>query len=171
MNGSSGSKALRTALDKLRSQLPVVTPAYISGQAHTASQTVDQCLPSEHGVTFTKWSPASADQVNSAIEAALQAKTQWQKTSFIDRAAIFLKAAELVAGKYRHDLVAATMLGQEKNPWQAEIDAAAELADFFRFNVAFAQEILERQPTKNAPGNFGYVLNPRFSPFLSSAAV
>lgn len=74
---------------------------------------------------------------------------------FYDRAAIFLRAAELVSGKYRFELMATTMLGQGKNAWQAEIDAAAELADFFRFNVAYAQDIYDRQPTINAPGHGG----------------
>lgn len=75
--------------------------------------------------------------------------------SFHDRASIFLRAAELVSGKYRYELMAATMLGQGKNPWQAEIDAAAELADFFRYNVAFAQEIYDKQPTVNSPSHHG----------------
>lgn len=71
---------------------------------------------------------------------------------FEDRAAIFLKAADLIAGKYRYDLMAATMLGQGKNAWQAEIDAAAELVDFLRFNVKFAQDLYAQQPEHNSPG-------------------
>lgn len=74
---------------------------------------------------------------------------------FVDRAGIFLRAAELVSGKYRFELMAATMLGQGKNAWQAEIDAAAELADFYRFNVGFAQEIYDRQPQLTAQGHAG----------------
>lgn len=90
-----------------------------------------------------------------AINAALRAKQLWQNMPFIDRAAIFLRAAELITGKYRYDLLAATMLGQGKNAWQAEIDAATELADFFRFNVSFAREIYERQPALNSSGHPG----------------
>ena len=71
---------------------------------------------------------------------------------FEDRAAIFLKAADLIAGKYRYDLMAATMVGQGKNAWQAEIDAAAELVDFLRFNVKFAEELYSQQPTLHSPG-------------------
>ena len=89
-----------------------------------------------------------------AIEAALEAKPAWESLSFADRAAIFLKAAELVAGKYRYDLMAATMIGQGKNAWQAEIDAAAELADFLRFNVKYAEELYAQQPAYNAPGEW-----------------
>ncbi|KAI5253060.1 pyrroline-5-carboxylate dehydrogenase [Aureobasidium subglaciale] len=112
-------------------------------------------MPSEHTQAFAQSSSASAEDVENAIESALEAKKSWQKTPFVDRAAIFLKAAELVAGKYRYELIAATMLGQGKNAWQAEIDAAAELADFFRFNVSYAEEVYNKQPTLNAPGNFG----------------
>jgi 1-pyrroline-5-carboxylate dehydrogenase len=71
---------------------------------------------------------------------------------FADRAAVFLKAADLVSGKYRYELMAATMLGQGKNAWQAEIDTAAELADFLRFNCKYAEELYAQQPPKNSPG-------------------
>lgn len=71
---------------------------------------------------------------------------------FADRAAVFLKAADLISGKYRYELMAATILGQGKNAWQAEIDAAAELCDFLRFNVQYAQELYAQQPVHNSPG-------------------
>ena len=70
--------------------------------------------------------------MSNAIESALNAKSAWQSLPFADRAAVFLKAADLIAGKYRYEIMAATMLGQGKNAWQAEIDAAAELVDFLR---------------------------------------
>jgi 1-pyrroline-5-carboxylate dehydrogenase len=82
----------------------------------------------------------------------LAAKPAWESLPFADRAAVFLKAADLVAGKYRYDIMAATMLGQGKNAWQAEIDAAAELCDFFRFNVRYAEELYKQQPTENSAG-------------------
>lgn len=112
-------------------------------------------IPSEVSSTFAKYSQASKQDVSAAIESALKAKQAWQDMPFTDRAAIFLRAAELVSGKYRYELMAATMLGQGKNAWQAEIDAAAELADFYRFNVAYAQEIYEKQPTIHSPGQAG----------------
>ena len=112
-------------------------------------------MPSEHGSVFAQYADASESDVSAAIQTALSAKSTWQDTPFTDRAAIFLRAAELVSGKYRYELMAATMLGQGKNAWQAEIDAAAELADFFRFNVGFAQEIYDKQPTINSPGHHG----------------
>ena len=112
-------------------------------------------MPSEHGTVFAQYADASGRDVSDAIESALNAKSDWHDMPFTDRAAIFLRAAELVSSKYRYELMAATMLGQGKNAWQAEIDAAAELADFFRFNVGFAQEIYDKQPTINSPGHHG----------------
>lgn len=112
-------------------------------------------MPSEHGTVFAQYTSASEADVAAAIETALNAKSEWQNLPFTDRAAVFLRAAELVSGKYRYELMAATMFGQGKNAWQAEIDAAAELADFFRYNVGFAQEIYDKQPTVNSPGHHG----------------
>lgn len=89
---------------------------------------VSMPMPSEHGTVFAQYSSASKDDVSNAIGNALRAKSDWQDLPFTDRAAIFLRAADLVSNKYRSQLVAATMLGQGKNVWQAEIDAAAELA-------------------------------------------
>lgn len=86
-----------------------------------------------------------------AIESALAAKPAWEALPFADRAAIFLKAADLLSGPYRYQVMAATMLGQGKNAWQAEIDAAAELVDFLRFNVKYAQELYAQQPVHNSP--------------------
>jgi 1-pyrroline-5-carboxylate dehydrogenase len=94
---------------------------------------------------------ATTDDVRQAIDAAAAAAAAWQRMSFDDRAAIFLKAADLLAGPWRATLNAATMLGQSKTAYQAEIDSACEMADFWRFNVAFARQILEEQPT-SGPG-------------------
>lgn len=98
------------------------------------------------------YSLASPQDVRNAIDAALDAKADWESLPFADRAAIFLKAADLISTKYRYDIMAATMLGQGKNAWQAEIDAAAELCDFLRFNVQYAEELYAQQPVHNAPG-------------------
>ncbi|CAF9911339.1 MAG: Delta-1-pyrroline-5-carboxylate dehydrogenase, mitochondrial [Heterodermia speciosa] len=156
--GSPERQKLITALKDLRSQLPVQVPARggpTSSQAQKNAQPVSMPMPSEHGTVFAQYADASGSDVSDAIESALTAKLAWQDMPFTDRAAIFLRAAELVSGKYRYELMAATMLGQGKNAWQAEIDAAAELADFFRFNVGFAQEIYDKQPTINSHGHHG----------------
>jgi 1-pyrroline-5-carboxylate dehydrogenase len=92
-----------------------------------------QANPSAHRDAIAKYSNASKDDVSRAIDAALSAKAAWETLPFSDRAAIFLKAADLISGKYRYEIMAATMLGQGKNAWQAEIDAAAELVDFLRW--------------------------------------
>ncbi|KAE8394446.1 Aldehyde/histidinol dehydrogenase [Aspergillus alliaceus] len=150
--GSLERVKLEEALTKLRSQLPVQSEIFYNGVAQKASQSWDQPLPSEHATTFTNFPLASREQVTASIESALKAKKHWEETPFSDRASIFLKAAELVTTKYRYELIAATMLGQGKNVWQGEIDAAAELADFFRLNCNFAAELLEKQPTRGTDG-------------------
>jgi 1-pyrroline-5-carboxylate dehydrogenase len=91
-----------------------------------------QINPSDRKQIVANWIPADADYVRKSVEEALIAKSAWETTPFEDRAAIFLRAAELVSGKYRYEIMAATMLGQGKNIWQAEIDAAAETCDLLR---------------------------------------
>ena len=88
--------------------------------------------PAVHSDAVARYSNASAVDVSKAIDFALGAKLAWESMPFADRAAVFLKAADLIAGKYRYEIMAATILGQGKNAWQAEIDAAAELVDFLR---------------------------------------
>lgn len=103
----------------------------LTRQINTSS-ILTQRNPSDHSSIVARYSNASAQEVSAAIESALAAKDFWESLPFSDRAAVFLKAAELVAGKYRYEIMAATMVGQGKNAWQAEIDAAAELCDFLR---------------------------------------
>ncbi|KAI4227492.1 MAG: hypothetical protein LQ349_006705, partial [Xanthoria aureola] len=156
--GSPERQKLVVALNNLRSRLPVQVPARggpSSSRQDTNTQHVSMPMPSEHHNIFAQYASAAESDVSAAIGTALSAKAAWQNMPFTDHAAIFLRAAELVSGKYRYELIAATMLGQGKNAWQAEIDAAAELADFFRFNVGFAQEIYDKQPTVNSPGHHG----------------
>lgn len=146
------------ALSQLRTKVPVFVPTVKDGKEVAPKpdqQALETVMPSEIANTFAKYTPATEADISAAIESALKAKQAWQDMPFYDRAAIFLRAAELVSGKYRFELMAATMLGQGKNAWQAEIDAAAELADFYRYNVSFAEEIYERQPSVNSPGQAG----------------
>jgi 1-pyrroline-5-carboxylate dehydrogenase len=95
---------------------------------------------------------ATPEITEKAITSALKAKEQWESMPWNDRAAIFLKAADLLSGKWRYKVMAATILGQGKNAWQAEIDAAAELIDFLRFNVKYANDLYSQQPPMNAKG-------------------
>ncbi|KAL7267952.1 1-pyrroline-5-carboxylate dehydrogenase [Rhizina undulata] len=150
--GSPDRAALEAAVSKLRSKAPISVPLFINSEAITTKSLVGQPIPSAHATLLADSSQASPEQVSAAIEAALAAKPSWESLPFADRAVIFLKAADLISGKYRYDIMAATILGQGKNAWQAEIDAAAELIDFLRFNVAFAEELYSQQPPKNSPG-------------------
>lgn len=102
-------------------------PTQISG-----SFSEKQLNPSQHRQALAEWTPAKEAHVHQAINSALAAKSAWEDLPFEDRAAVFLRAADLVTGKYRYEIIAATMLGQGKNIHQAEIDAAAETADLFR---------------------------------------
>ncbi|KAI9885144.1 MAG: hypothetical protein M1823_003074 [Watsoniomyces obsoletus] len=127
-------------------------PLVIGGEYINRENIGSQLDPSNHARTVAKYSMASAEDVSRAIDSALTAKKPWESLPFSQRAAVFLKAADLVSGKYRYQLMAATMLGQGKNAWQAEIDAAAELCDFLRFNVKYAEELYAQQPVHNASG-------------------
>ena len=131
-----------------------------------------QILPSDHANHLCTYHEADQATVASAIDGALAAKAEWESMPWNDRAAIYLKAADLVSGKYRYRLMAATMLGQGKNIWQAEIDAAAEvrsnppslsfaidlshgqLSDFLRFGVKYVEDLYAQQPPKNSAGSW-----------------
>ena len=143
--GSPETIALKEAISKARSK-QVEIPQYIgsaeifSGKKHTISP------PHDHQHIIGYFHEGCKDDVKSAIDNALKASKDWAGLNWEQRAAIFLKAAELIAGPYRAEINAATMLGQSKNAYQAEIDAACELIDFLRLNVNFMQEIYEQQP-------------------------
>ncbi|MCJ1418529.1 1-pyrroline-5-carboxylate dehydrogenase [Xylographa parallela] len=150
--GSPERKALQAAFQALKEKAPLDVPAVIGGKEIKSQSILTQAIPSAHVEKIASYSNASNQDVSRAINAALAARPAWETLPFADRAAIFLKAADLVAGKYRYEIMAATMLGQGKNAWQAEIDSAAELCDFLRFNVQYAQELYAQQPVHNAPG-------------------
>ncbi|KND90287.1 Delta-1-pyrroline-5-carboxylate dehydrogenase, mitochondrial [Tolypocladium ophioglossoides CBS 100239] len=150
--GSAQRQGLTAAIERLQQKLPLEVPVVVGGKEVKTSTLSRQLNPSDHASTVASYHTATPADVAKAIDAALAAKPAWESLPFADRAAVFLKAADLVAGKYRYDIMAATVLGQGKNAWQAEIDAAAELADFFRFNVHYAQELLNQQPEHNAAG-------------------
>ena len=109
-------------------------------------------MPSNHSQAVAEYSEADESLTKDAIKGALEVKDRWESLSFADRSAIFLKAADLLSTKYRYEVLAATILGQGKNAWQAEIDAAAELCDFWRFNCSFAEEIYAQQPRLHSQG-------------------
>lgn len=126
-------------------------PMYIGNEEVRTGKKVKMTCPHEHGHVLGYFHEGDAGHVQQAIDAALEARKQWANLSWEHRAGIFLKAADLLAGPYRAKINAATMLGQGKNVFQAEIDSACELIDFLRFNVAFMQEIYMQQPA-SSPG-------------------
>ncbi|KAK7752874.1 1-pyrroline-5-carboxylate dehydrogenase [Diatrype stigma] len=150
--GSPQRAGLYSAVEGLKKKGPIDIPIVVGGKEITTPKKGRQHNPSDHASTVANYSLASTADVNKAIEAALAAKPAWEAMPFADRAAVFLKAADLISTKYRYEIMAVTMLGQGKNAWQAEIDAAAELCDFFRFNVAYAEELYAQQPSFHAPG-------------------
>jgi 1-pyrroline-5-carboxylate dehydrogenase len=149
--GSSERAALEATLKELGSAPPVDLTLTIAGDEVVGEgEPTPVVQPHRHAAVLGHTWDATPAQVQRAVDAALGAAPAWRAMSFDDRAAVFLKAAELLAGPWRDRVNASTMLGQSKTCYQAEIDAACELADFWRFNVHFAQGILAEQPQSGA---------------------
>ena len=147
--GSAERKALETALAKARAtQLDV--PMYIGAEEVRTGNLKRMAPPHDHAHTLGHFHRGDKSHVEQAINAALAAKPLWENLSWENRASIFLKAADLLAGPYRYEMNAATMLGQSKNAFQAEIDSACEFIDFLRFNVYFMAQLYSEQPGSNA---------------------
>ncbi|MGH3562951.1 MAG: aldehyde dehydrogenase family protein, partial [Mycobacterium sp.] len=137
---------LRTALATLAGQPREL--AHVIGGKHRMGdgERINVVQPHQRDARLGTLTNVTHADATAALEAALAAKTAWAATPFEERAAIFLRAADLLAGPWRETIAAATMLGQSKTAYQAEIDAPCELVDFWRFNVAFARQILAQQP-------------------------
>ncbi|MDT5175055.1 MAG: 1-pyrroline-5-carboxylate dehydrogenase [Mycobacterium sp.] len=133
---------------------PIDLPHVIAGRHFLGDgEPIDVTQPHRHSAKLGTLTNAVHAEASAAIEAAMAAKASWAATPFDERAGVFLRAAELLAGPWREKIAAATMLGQSKSVYQAEIDAPCEQIDFWRFNVAFARQILEQQPT-SGPGEW-----------------
>jgi len=145
LSGSKERQALKDEL-KRRKEITYDIPMVIGGKEIRTNDTKDIFPPHELSHKIAHYHHGNGEHVEQAITAALKARQKWANTSWEDRSAIFLKAADLISGPYRAAINAATMLGQSKNVYQAEIDAACELADFLRFNVFYANEIYAEQP-------------------------
>ena len=154
--GSKERELLKNAIAKARTEEQDI-PMYIAGKKVYTDKKGTLAPPHDHKHILGKFSIGSRTHINQAIDAALAAKTDWENLAWEHRAAIFLKAADLIAGKYRYKLNAATMLGQSKNAYQAEIDAACELIDFLRFNVGYMAEIYAQQPPVSPRGMWNRV--------------
>lgn len=148
--GSVEKKNLKAVLKELKSTR-IDVPMYIGSEEVRTGNTVDIRPPHEHSHVLGQFHTGEAKHVTKAINAALKAKDKWANLSWENRANVFLKAADLLATKYRPYINGTTMLGQSKNAYQAEIDSACELIDFLRFNVHFLSEIYRQQPI-SSPG-------------------
>jgi 1-pyrroline-5-carboxylate dehydrogenase len=144
--GSNERANLLNKYEEMYNQEPIHVPLYIGSEEieTTTKSTINP--PHDHQHTLGHFSVGTKDHVKKAIDCALSAREKWANMPWENRATIFLKAADLLAGPYRDEMNAATMLGQSKNVFQAEIDASCELIDFLRFNVAYLQQIYAEQP-------------------------
>ena len=153
--GSPEKLRLKAALAELKAK-KVDVPMYIGNEEVRTGNTLEIRPPHEHNHLLGKFHIGEAKHVTKAINAALKAKEKWSNMPWENRANIFLKAADLLATKYRPYINATTMLGQSKNAYQAEIDASCELIDFLRFNVHYLSEIYKEQPI-SSPGIYNRV--------------
>lgn len=149
-----GTPERRRIVDELSRQSsaePAELPHIIGGAAHIGDgERLDVVQPHSHHEVLGTMTNATHDDARAAVDAAMAAQESWAHTTFDDRAAVLLRAADLLSGPWREKLAAATMLGQSKTVQQAEIDAPCELVDFWRFNVEFAREILAEQPISSS---------------------
>jgi 1-pyrroline-5-carboxylate dehydrogenase len=147
--GSPEKKAIKAKLAEMRgSQIEI--PLVIGGEEVSTGKLGTCIMPHAHGHVLAKYHKAGKAEVEKAIAAAREAHGAWSRMPWVDRAAIFLRAAELLAGPYRDEANAATMLGQSKTVFQAEIDSACELIDFWRFNPHFMEKVYGDQPSSSA---------------------
>ncbi len=153
--GSPEKAAVKAQLERLAGER-IEIPLIIGGREVTTGDCGRCILPHDHARSVATYHKGNADAVEQAIEAAARAKPDWAALPWEARAAVFLKAADLLAGRRRPIVNAATMLGQSKTVLQAEIDAACELIDFWRFNASYLPQILEQQPI-SAPGVWNQV--------------
>jgi len=147
--GSADKAALDRAIADLKQQTLEI-PMVLGGQPVTTGKKVDIRAPHNHDLVLGHYYQGGENEIDTAVAAALDAHRAWSETPWEHRAAIFLKAADLLAGPYRHIVNAATMLAHSKTIFQAEIDGVCELVDFWRFNVHFMQQIYEFQPQSSA---------------------
>ncbi|MGM0644252.1 MAG: L-glutamate gamma-semialdehyde dehydrogenase [Thermodesulfobacteriota bacterium] len=143
--GTPEREKLKLAVDRVYNE-KIEIPLIIGGKEVKTGDTADAVMPTEHSHVLATFHRAGEKEINDAVKAAADAKNEWENMEWADRAAIMLKAAELITDKYRYEINAATMLGQGKNAHQAEIEAVMELADFLRFNVKYMEEIYRNQP-------------------------
>ena len=149
--GTSEHKNLISKYKEMYDQAPIDVPMHIGGKEVRTSNKMPMSPPHDHKKVLGHFNYGDASHVNQAIDAAMTAREEWANLPWEQRASVFLKAADLLAGPFRDKVNASTMLAQSKNVMQAEIDAACELIDFFKFNVQYVTEIYKQQP-ESLPG-------------------
>jgi len=147
--GSPEREELKNKLEELKNN-PIEIPLIIGGKEIKTGDIDTVTMPTDHGHVLATYHKAGKEHVQMAIDAALEARKTWSEMPWVERASITLKAGELIATKYRALMNASTMLGQGKNPFQAEIDSACETIDFLRFNAYYASKIYGEQPASSA---------------------
>ncbi len=162
--GSGEKASLKKKLDEMMSE-QIEVPVIVGGEAVRTGQMIPSICPHDHGHVLASVHQAGPAEVDKAAEAARSAWSEWSELDWEARAAVFLKAADLLAGPWRDTINAATMLNQSKNVYQAEIDAAAELVDFWRFNAHYMRRLYEEQPG-SARGIWDYVENRALEGFV-----
>ena len=148
--GSPERASLKARLDEMAGR-QIEIPMVIGGEEVRTGRTADVVMPHDHQHVLGQYHQGGEEEVTRAIAAAADARREWAELSWEARAAVFLRAAELLAGPWRDTMNAATMLGQSKTAYQAEIDAACELADFWRYNVSYMHRLMSEQPI-SSPG-------------------
>ena len=167
--GSKERAALKAAILEIETN-PIEIPLIIGGHEIKTGDIIDVVMPHNYRSVVARCHMAGEKEVKMAINAAMDARRIWQRLAWEQRAAIFLKAAQLIAGKYRFRINAASMLTTSKNVHQAEIDAACEMIDFLRFNVYYAQQIYEEQPLYSPSGVWNYITYRPLEGFVLAVA-
>ena len=157
--GTPERALLKQELERQKSEC-ITIPLLIDGQPVYTEKRLKVVMPHDHGHVLAECCLAGEAELKLAIERAMAAKQSWEELPWEHRASVFLRAAELIRGKYRYQLNAATMLGQGKVAYQAETDAPCEITDFLRFNVYYADSIFRNQP-ENKPA----VWRSSFTPY------
>ena len=167
--GTPERDLLKAAIDEISSK-KVEIPLIIGGKEVRTGNMGKVVMPHDHQHVLGEYHIAGEKEINMAIDAAMAAKEGWANLRWEERAAIFLKAAELLSGKYRYLMNAVSMLSTSKSAYQAEIDATCELIDFLRFNVHYAQQVYTDQPLYSSKGLWNYVQQRPLEGFVFAVA-
>ena len=159
--GSESRKKLQAAVDKLLKAGTQDVPCIVHGKEYRPGKILKREIPSNRQQILANYYNADEELVKKAVESALEARKEWSRTPLQTRLAVVLKAANMISTSHRYEFQAATMIGQSKNPWQAEIDSVAESIDFFRFNAQYAQDMAATQPRSPAAANVWNALDYR----------